>query len=55
LASFETNLAHYPSPAEWDEIDILSQFLKFIRKREEGPTIGTLPTGMTGTSNWRGM
>lgn len=38
-ASIETNLMNFPNPKAWDELDSMSQFLKWLRKREEKPTV----------------
>lgn len=54
LSSFEENIMHFPSCAEWDEIDALSQFLKHLRKREQQGGLPVVPFGLTGKSNWRG-
>lgn len=51
FTGLEINLSNYPQPAEWDEIDMLSQFLKHIRKREEiAPCV--VPFSLSGKSNW---
>jgi predicted phage terminase large subunit-like protein len=54
LNAFEENLMHFPSPNEWDEIDALSQFLKFLRKRDMQGGIPVIPFGLTGSSSWKG-
>lgn len=38
-ASIETNLMNFPNPVAWDELDAMSQFLKWLRKRSEKATV----------------
>lgn len=54
LFDLESNLQTFPSPKEFDEIDAMSQFIKYIRKRnrKEDDT-GIVPFGVTGDSRWR--
>lgn len=53
LADVETYLMHFPSPGAWDEIDALSQFLKWLRKRE-GVDDTIVPFSMSKGSSFRG-
>lgn len=54
LLEFERNLASYPTPTEWDELDSLSQFLRWVRQREESSSaVSVTPISMTSPSIWR--
>lgn len=53
LADVEEYLMHFPSPGAWDEIDALSQFLKWLRKRED-TEIDIVPFSMSKSSSFRG-
>lgn len=39
LASITSNLLNFPNPNAWDELDAMSQFLKWLRRRDEKPTV----------------
>ena len=55
LAYLEECLMHFPSPPSWDELDSMSQFLKYIRRREATTPISVKPWSVTSSSNWRGQ
>jgi len=52
LSYLEECLAHFPSPTSWDELDMISQFLKYIR--EDGSIPLALPFSATGKSSFAG-
>jgi len=52
LNGLETNLSTFPNCAEWDEIDAMSQFIKWTKQREENVVV-VVPHMSTGTSHWR--
>lgn len=49
----EECLAHFPSPTSWDELDMISQFLKYIRE-DGGAALTVVPFSVTGKSNFVG-
>lgn len=49
----EECLAHFPSPTSWDELDMISQFLKYIRE-ESHHAYTVAPWGVKGKSNFVG-
>lgn len=53
LTYLEECLGHFPSPNSWDELDMISQFLKYIR--EDNSIVHTvLPFSATSKSNFVG-
>lgn len=53
LLDIETFLSSYPNPSEWDELDALSQFLKWLRRREKKKLPTGVPMGITSASAWK--
>jgi predicted phage terminase large subunit-like protein len=53
LPGFELNLMAFPNQKDWDELDALSQFIKWTKKREatDGPIV--IPHMQVGQSYWR--
>lgn len=51
LSGYERNMAHFPQPAEWDEIDATSQFLKYLRRRQG--QVAAIPYSVPKASSWR--
>lgn len=54
LFEFEQNLQSFPMNKEWDEIDALSQFLRWLKDRETGEGLVVIPFSMTKGSAFRG-
>ena len=53
LTYLEECLGHFPSPNSWDELDMISQFLKYIRE-DGGHAFNVVPFSATNTSNFVG-
>lgn len=53
LTYLEECLGHFPSPTSWDELDTISQFLKYIRE-DGGHAYSAIPFSVTNKSNFVG-
>lgn len=53
LNDLETHLSTFPNPNAWDELDALSQFVKYIRARKTKNEDLSVPFSVTSSSNWR--
>ena len=53
LSYLEECLGHFPAPNSWDELDMMSQFLKYIRDDDDA-ALTVVPFSATSKSHYVG-